>query len=426
MKKNVRLLLFALLAIPAIYQACTKKEYETYTFEANVPIYMSFQEFRSAVKSAETRGIEYPGKIYFKDNLLFINEVNEGIHVINNADPSNPVPLTFYEIPGNVDIAIRGNILFADSFIDLVAIDISDIFDPVEAGRLENAFPNTLPPIEQPRPISGYDPELGVVVGWQTKIVTERFPTNSWGWGGPWMFRASADMALQSSGPPVAGVAGSMARFMLHEHYLYSVANPFMLKTLDISVPEGITAVDSISTWRNMETLFRHDEHLFIGTTTGMLIYSLANPAKPEFVSDFDHVNSCDPVVVANDIAYVTLRSGNNCGGTANQLDVIDIIDIKNPRLLKSYPMFNPHGLGIDHPVLFICDGADGLKIYDATNPLAISSNMIAHFPDIDTYDVIPLGNVLMMIGHDGLFQYDYSDLGDIRLLSHIRVTGEK
>lgn len=240
------------------------------------------------------------------------------------------------------------------------------------------------------------------------------------------MFRASADMALQSSGAPVAGVAGSMARFMLHEHYLYSVANPFMLKTLDISVPEGITAVDSISTWRNMETLFRHDEHLFIGTTTGMLIYSLENPAKPEFVSDFDHVNSCDPVVVANDIAYVTLRSGNACNGFTNQLDVIDIIDIKNPRLLKSYPMFNPHGLGIDHPVLFICDGADGLKIYDATNPLAISSNMIAHFPDIDTYDVIPLGNVLMMIGHDGLFQYDYSDLGDIRLLSHIRVTGEK
>ncbi len=427
MKKNFRLLLIALLAVPAIYQACTKNEYETYTYEANVPVYMSFQEFRSAVKSADARDIEYPGKIYFKDNLLFVNEVNKGIHVINNADPSNPAKLTFIEIPGNVDIAIRGNILFADSFIDLVAIDISDIFDPAEVGRVENAFPNMLPPFDHFMPISGYDPELGVVVGWQTKTVTERFPTNSWGrWHGPWLFRGSMDMALQSSGGPVAGVAGSMARFMLHEHYLYSVTNPFMLKTLDISVPEAITAVDSFSTWRNMETLFRHDKHLFIGTTTGLLIYSLENPAKPEFVSDFDHVNSCDPVVVANDIAYVTLRSGNACNGFTNQLDVIDIIDIKNPRLLKSYPMFNPHGLGIDHPVLFICDGADGLKIYDATNPLAVSSNKIAHFPDIDTYDVIPLGNVLMMIGHDGLFQYDYSDLGNIRLLSHIRITGEK
>jgi hypothetical protein len=157
-----------------------------------------------------------------------------------------------------------------------------------------------------------------------------------------------------------------------------------------------------------------------------MLIYSLQNAAKPDFVSSFEHINACDPVVVANDIAYVTLRTGNACFGATNQLDVIDIIDIKNPRLLKSYPMFNPHGLGIDQPWLFICDGADGLKVYDATNPLAISANRIAHFPDIDTYDVIPLGNVLMLIGHDGLFQYDYSDPANIYLLSHMRISGEK
>jgi hypothetical protein len=107
---------------------------------------------------------------------------------------------------------------------------------------------------------------------------------------------------------------------------------------------------------------------------------------------------------------------------TTNQLDVIDISDITSPKLLKSYPMFNPHGLGIDNGILFICDGADGLKIYDATNPLAIQSNMIAHFPGIDTYDVIPLGEILLLIGQDGLFQYDYSDLQNIRLLSHIEV----
>ena len=85
--------------------------------------------------------------------------------------------------------------------------------------------------------------------------------------------------------------------------------------------------------------------------------------------------------------------------------------------------MFNPHGLGIDHPLLFICDGAAGLKVYDATNPLAISSNMIAHFPDIDTFDVIPLNGVLLLIGHDGLFQYDYSDPQNIVLLSHITIS---
>jgi hypothetical protein len=40
-----------------------------------------------------------------------------------------------------VDIAIKGNILFADSYIDLVAIDISDIKKPVEVDAFPISFP---------------------------------------------------------------------------------------------------------------------------------------------------------------------------------------------------------------------------------------------------------------------------------------------
>ncbi len=425
MKKPFLIVLIAMV-IPVIgLVSCSDKGYDEVTYEANVPVYMGFEEFRTSFTAADSREIEYPGKIYFKDNHLFVNEVNKGIHVIDNRDPANPAKVVFYEIPGNVDMAIRGNILFADSYIDLVAIDISDIHHPVEAGRLKNAFPSVLPEFDVYLPVANFDQNLGVIVGWETRMVTEKVRPGSFWQGHWWPWRHSLDgnfASPEAGGGANAGVAGSMARFMLYDHYLYAVTNPFVLKTLDVSSPVNIEVVDSISTWREMETLFRHKEHLFIGTTTGMLIYSLDNPSKPEFVSNFDHVNACDPVVVANDIAYVTLRTGNACWGASNQLDVIDIIDIRNPRLLKSYPMFNPHGLGIDHPLLFICDGADGLKVYNATNPLAIASNKIAHFKDMDTFDVIPLGDVLMLIGHDGLFQYDYSDPTDIKLLSHIKI----
>lgn len=429
MKKLFVPVLLVPLLMLTVFMSCSKDEYDEITYEANVPVYMSFEEFRASFSTDMPREIEYPGKIYFKDNYLFVNEVNKGIHIINNANPSNPQKLLFYEIPGNVDLAIRGNILFADSYIDLVAIDISSINSPLEVGRLENAFPQAMPPMDKSLPASGIDNNLGVIVGWETRIVTERIAPGSF-WDGhwwPWREKVYMDGSYSSAdGSNMAGVAGSMARFMLFDQYLYAVTNPFVLKTLDISSPVAIQVVDSMATWRNMETLFRYEDNLFIGTTNGMLIYSLADPAKPSFVSNFDHINACDPVVVANDIAYVTLRTGNACFGNVNQLDVIDIIDIKNPKLLKSYPLFNPHGLGIDKSILFICDGADGLKIYDASNPLAIASNRLAHFPDIDTFDVIPLNDVLMLIGHDGLFQYDYSDPENIRLLSHIVITGDK
>lgn len=413
--------LIALLAIFAIW-GCNRNE--EYTFEVYKPVYKSFDEFRGSFKSGPAREIQQPGKIYFKDNYIFVNEVNKGIHVIDNNDPANPVKIAFYEIEGNVDMAIRGNILFADSYIDLVSIDITHLRYPVEISRLENAFPEVLPPIDSNMPIYDLDRSQGVVVGWKVETVTAEY--DYWGgwWGGWWGWREGFFMLdAAGGGANSAGIAGSMARFMLHQHYLYSVTTPWVLKTLDISNATNMTPVDSIYTWREMETLFRLEDKLFVGTTTGMVIYDISNPAKPEFVSDINHINACDPVVVANDIAYVTLRSGNMCNNVANQLDVVDISNIQQPRLLKSFPMFNPHGLGIDHPLLFICDGAAGLKVYNASNPLAISSNMIAHFPDIDTFDVIPLNGILLMIGHDGLFQYDYSDPQNIVLLSHITIS---
>jgi len=84
--------------------------------------------------------------------------------------------------------------------------------------------------------------------------------------------------------------------------------------------------------------------------------------------------------------------------------------------------MFNPYGLGIDQGTLFICDGEDGLKIYDAKDPFMLKSNMLAHFEEINTFDVIPVNDILIMIGTDGLYQYDYSDLNEISLLSKIPI----
>jgi hypothetical protein len=155
-----------------------------------------------------------------------------------------------------------------------------------------------------------------------------------------------------------------------------------------------------------------------------MYIYSLSNPSNPKYISQFRHSSSCDPVVVEGDYAYVTLRAGNLCGDSESQLDVIDISDIQKPTFLKSYPMVEPYGLGIDDSVLFVCDGNAGLKIYNASDPLKISQNKLAEYSNINTFDVIPLGNVLLLIGADGLYQYDYSDLENITQLSFIPIYG--
>ncbi len=157
-----------------------------------------------------------------------------------------------------------------------------------------------------------------------------------------------------------------------------------------------------------------------------MSIFNLVDPSEPKLITTYTHMRSCDPVVVEGDYAYVTLRDGTTCSGFTNQLEVINISDLTRPSLLYTYPMTNPHGLGIDNNTLFICDGKDGLKIFDATEKGRIKDNLKAHYKDIQTFDVIPYTNIVMMIAEDGLYQYDYSDLQNIRLISKMSIAKQE
>lgn len=413
-----------LTVLTAFLSGCMDKTTEKVTYTANVPVYMPYSEFRASFRKSEPEEISKPGKIYFKDNYLFVNEIQKGIHVIDNSNPADPKKVAFYEIPGNVDIAIKGNILYADSYIDLVAIDISDINYPRETGRLKNIFPEIVPEGDMWYPYVNVDKSKGVIVNWEVKTVTEEVENNT-GWGsgvyrGELMFLAAADgRGNWSSG---SGTGGSMARFMLNDDNLYLIAHPWMLKTVDIKKADNMNVVDSINISRNMETLFKLGGKLFIGTTTGMLIYDITNASRPVPISSYDHITACDPVVADDKYAYVTLRTGTRCANGRNLLDVIDISSITNPYLVKSYPLFNPHGLGIDGNLLFICDGNAGLKIYDKSDPLAIITHQLAHYPDFNTFDVIPMNGILMLVGEGGIYQYDYKDVMNIKQISHIAV----
>jgi len=128
----------------------------------------------------------------------------------------------------------------------------------------------------------------------------------------------------------------------------------------------------------------------------------------------------CDPVVVENDIAYVTVHSDNLCGQNANDLMIIDVSDVRRPRVLVTYAMTKPKGLAIDNGTLFVCD--DGLKIFNAANPQTLMANRLAHYSGMEGYDVIAFDNILMMIADDGLYQYDYSDLTRIRQISRLPI----
>lgn len=420
-----------IVMISFIMTGCEDKIYET--FMANSPVYMSYEELRSGVKQEASRDIKSPGKIYFKDDYLFINEPMEGVHVLDMHDPENPDPVAFIAIPGNVDIAIKENVLYADSYVDLVAIDVSNVNDMKEVGRSQDIFPYVLPQYDVEHRVADVNEERGVVVGWELKEVRQEikrvdYPIIYYDTFAENVSMDKLNYTASSGGVgggsgTAFGVGGSMARFGLYDDYLYIVDNS-KLYVFNISDLENPVDLGEKNIGWNIETMFIYNQHMFLGTTTGMLVYSLEIEQNPTYVNRYNHITSCDPVVVQNDLAYVTLHDGGFCGNNVNRLDVVKMKDnYTKMDLIASHPMANPHGLGIDGDVLFVCDGDAGLKVFDASDPLTIGEHRIATFPDINAKDVIPLDNYLFMIGAGGFYLYDYSNLQNIHLISTVPVT---
>jgi len=417
---------FALMLLLAFASACTDKVFETFT--ANAPVYMSYTDLRSAVKMTTAREMNNPGKIYFKDNFIFINEKMKGVHVYDVSNPNSPQNKGFIEIPGNVDIAIKDNILYADSYIDLVSIDVSSFSAIKEVGRVEKIFPYTLPTYDTKYPVAKLDEKKGVVTEWEVKSVRQeleqiyyptyyRYESNSMDKG----FYTLASSSSSGVAGSAYGVGGSMARFGLYKDFLY-VVNQSSLLTFKLNSNSQVTLLNTGYVNWTAETIFITDNHLFLGTQNGLIVLSLEVPEKPAQIGNFTHMTSCDPVVIKGDLAFITLKGGSTCrGGILNQLDVVKMSNSYTKfTLLKSYPMFGPQGLGIDDDLLFLCDGDAGLKIYNAADPMAI--NQIAIFPSINAYDVIPMNDYLFMIGEKGFMLYDYTNIQNIKQIGIIPV----
>lgn len=425
MKQTLYLILTLFLGFTQ--SACTDKCTETRVFKRFTPVVFTATQLRQNIGTETTRTLQEPGKIYTKDGFLFINEIKQGIHVIDNRNPDSPKMVSFIRIPGNGDMAVRNNILYADSYMDLVALDISDVTNIRQIKRITNVFPNG-----QFNGGSWFvNSSTGDIHDQRVDYIKEQIqtnceetvnPNNNW-WTTTFAFDSRSISAAAPSGgtkqQTTSGTAGSMARFALYDNYLYTV-NSSTLQLFDIKNPADPQTGNKIQLGWGIETIFPYGDKLFIGSQTGMHIYDNRNPQKPERMSVFQHARVCDPVVVHGNIAYVTLRSGNTCQGFTNQLDVVDISNLFSPKLIKSYPMRNPHGLGIDFPNLFICEGAYGLKTLNASD--AQNINLLEHIEKLDAYDVIPLGKSLLLIGRDGFYQYDYSNPRKLRLMSKIPV----
>jgi hypothetical protein len=435
MRNRTSLLLGCLIAVSGTLclPACLKDKVKesfgqdslTVSTKIYTPIYTLKSTVLASINGSPAQPIVKPGQLYIKGSYIYLNDVNEGIHVIDNSDPANPVQKAFLNIPGNQNIAIRGNTLYADMYSDLLAIDISNPTQATIEDTLSNVFTNR----------GSYNYGAGsnnVITSWTIRDTSFQVKA----YGDPlgevlhsipgtnfYTFDVAAAPAaasyIASTNTNTTGTAGSTATMTLIGDYLYAVPESHTLGVIDVTDPTHPALVTTIFAGLDLETIFPMEDKLLLGSMEGVYIYSLANPAKPVQIGEFKHGTACDPVIADSSYAYVTLHSGSYCGGASNELDIVSAQDLTNTSLLKSYPMTGPSGLSKDGSILFVCDG-QAIKVFNAADPLNLQQ--LTELKVSNAYDVIAANHLLLVVSTGGLYEYDYSDPSHINQLSHLAV----
>lgn len=398
-----------------MFTACNDEEGNNETAKFAVPIVKTLSEIRNSITIESAQPTQSDGKIYVTQNLLFYVAQESGIHVFDNSNPQNPQNMIFINLEGVHDIAIKGNYLYADNFVDLVVFDISDLNNISLVRTVENVL-EFYPAYPEEAEFYAYDEYPGVneiMVGF--RIETRKKPDYN-----EVMLANDAFALLESSSGGTIGTGGSFAKFQINNNALYTVEN-FELNVFNISNPTQTFFDKSIymTEWMGggiFETLFKQKEFLFIGSTNGMYIVNAFDEFNPYFVSGFSHATACDPVVVHANTAYITVRGGSTCGAIEDQINVIDITNIENPTLISTYLLNQPYGLGIRNNVLYVC--ADGnLNVFDATNSAEL---VLQNTYNDQVKDVIALDTHLIAVGTNKIVQYNYGDNHTLEVISTV------
>jgi len=324
-----------------------------------------------------------PGKIWLQDSTLFVNDRYRGVHIFDISDPANTKRLSFIRITNNVDIAVKNNALYADSMGGLMIYNISQLTNP----KLVRSIPNTCSYFQN---YSGGSTIEGDKTFSCHGCITEKQPDSY--------------TAL-----PGSGSGGSMARFTIIGDFLYTLRFS-QIKVFSITNPLNPDQVGDVWTRWDIETIFPvpDRELLFLGGSSGIYAYSITNRIMPLQIGQLTHARSYDPVVVQSNYAYVTLREGNFSEGPSSRFEIVDITDITNMVVKKVIGMDAPYGLAVQGDYAYVCDGFDGLEVFNVADP--VNASKITSLQGYNGYDVILSGNLLILTGNDGIILYNISN----------------
>jgi hypothetical protein len=359
------------------------------------------------------------GKIYERGSQIFIVEKGEGVHVFNRFSPTGPY--RFYAIDWCQDVAVDYRSRLYATQISGAAADIS-VIDIWNMDNIQLVLRRAIHNVENvenkpplPKDYSGYfecpDPTQGPVAGWEkTMLKNPRCKTKA-----PEFFETRNNSV---------GQAGSLSSVVEVNGFLYTIGGNH-LQTFGITpFQEKLTLIDSVASSSVFETIFNYNDLLFVGTRSNMLIYKIQRDGKPGFFRSFQHETDCDPFVANDQLAFTSINASTTCSSNStNELFITKTQEgyqFIPPDKLASHPMTSPLGLGLRDDILYLCEGAAGLKVIEYQRNGQIK--VLHHYKDVHALSVTVLSERLCVVTPTALLLYAYKTNQGLELVSKIPI----
>lgn len=385
------------------------------TYNKATAIYADLDQLRIENINEAPRLLQAANKIYVSDQLLLISERKKGIHVYDNSDPTQPKAINFLNLPGNSEMLVEGTTIYADNYYDMLKIDLTNPTQARIADRINEAFPAL-----------SDGPSGTKIIGFDVKRVTEKLSCDQNIYDNDFIYYDHQQQQLASSAIPTAFVSngslntGTANRMAKVDNFIFAIDHQKIYSFEDQSSFDVAQSGQHIG--RQLETIYALEDHLFIGSTDAMLILKVEDDAQVRHQGQFFHNTACDPVLpTSEDVAYFTLRSGDECPGDENALYVIDISSYENTQALQTISMQSPYGMTIYDGKLYVGEGTNGFTAFDIDDQQLLTE--VERHSHIEAYDIIvhpSMDDILLFASPDGISQFKVKDK-EYTLLSQIK-----
>ncbi len=395
------------LGLIAVLIGCRSECKQTLYYTANVPVYASKASIRDAVTVETSLAVDSVAEMLSYKETLFLRNGTDGIHVIDNTDPSNPDNHAYIKIVPCFAMETNDDQLYVIQGTDLVVFDLSDVRNPVVKHRVNDLYN------------SDFAKGDSFVVGYEQQEVVKVLND----------FSCSDQFIFPEDEVIRGAISTPHGQITVHKDHIYTADNQSVVTlALNGSAAPGFTSrMAAFNNIPDARLYILLDSILLFGTGSGLMALDITtNPASPVNTGGFFPAGGCNPIAIWDSLTFAPmfndLQEDESFCFSNPMISVVDVVTRRPISRVTGYSQ--PYYMHYHNNRVLLCNGFEGFRIFGVQDRILLSDYIDNSGESNNVHARLGMlfgENNVLVYGNNGVFQYDISDRTIVKKLSEIK-----